>query len=204
MPSASLPSPLPTAVLRAAALALLLAIGVRPAVADRADRRQPMVIEAEQPGTVDLVRQLVVFAGNVTITQGSMVIRADRVELRESPDGFRAATAIGNAERPASYRQRRDGAGNEVLEGRAERIEYDSRTEVLRFVGNGMVRRLRGDTVADEITGALITWDNLRQVFSVQGGAPGEGSADGRVRAVLSPSPEPPAPAPPAPAAVPR
>ena len=156
--------------------------------AEKADRTRPMVIEAEKPGTVDLQRQIVVFNGNVVITQGTLEIRAERVELREMPDGHRAVSAVGSPGQTASYRQRRD-VGDEVLEGRAERIEYDSRSEVLRFVGNGSVRRLRGGSVADEITGALITWDNRQQLFCVQGGAPTAASPDGRVRAVLSPPP---------------
>ena len=51
------------------------------------------------------------------------------------------------------------------------------------------MKALRGGVVADEITGALITWDSLQQLFSVQGGVPTAASPDGRVRAVLSPPP---------------
>ena len=166
------------------AWALLATAGL--AQAEKSDRSKPMVVEADKPGTLDLQRQIVVFNGNVVVTQGTMEIRAERVELRELPDGFRAAAAIGSPGQPATYRQQRDAAG-EVLEGRADRIEFDGRSETLRFVGNGTVRRLRGGTVADEIVGALITWDNRQQVFSVQGGAPTAASPDGRVRAVLSP-----------------
>ena len=72
------------------ACALLLAL---PAQAEKADRSKPMVVEADQPGTVDLQRQVVVFNGNVVISQGSMVLRAERVELRETTDGHRAASA---------------------------------------------------------------------------------------------------------------
>ena len=43
---------------------------------------------------------------------------------------------------------------------------------MVRFVGNAQVRRLRGATLADEITGSLITYDNAAEVFSVSGGAP--------------------------------
>ena len=129
------------------------------AQAEKADRSKPMMVEADQPGTVDLQRQVVVFNGNVVITQGTMVIRADRIELRETPDGYRAASAIGSAGKPASYRQKRDGV-DENVEGAADRIEYDGRADTLRFVGNGAVRRLRGGTVADEITGGV---DHLGQ-----------------------------------------
>lgn len=164
-------------------LALLPAGGV---LAEKADRAKQMVVEADRPGTVDLQNQVYVLAGNATITQGTMVIRADRIELRQRPDGFRVATAIGTAAQPASYRQKRDGV-DEFVEGQAERIEYDGRADTLRFVGNGVVRRLRGGTVADEITGAQITWNANAELFSVEGGAANPGNPGGRVRAVLSP-----------------
>lgn len=164
-------------------LALLAAGGV---LAERADRAKQMVIEADRPGVVDLQNQVYVLAGNATITQGTMVIRADRIELRQRPDGFRVATAIGTAGQPASYRQKRDGV-DEYVEGEAQRIEYDGRADTLRFIGNGAVRRLRGSTVADEITGAQITWNATTEVFSVEGGATTAANPGGRVRAVLSP-----------------
>jgi lipopolysaccharide export system protein LptA len=177
----------PIRFLAVSLLALALSgAALLPAHAERADRDKPMVIEADKPGTVDLLRQQVVFNGNVVIVQGTMQIRAERVELRELPDGFRAATAFGAAGRPASFRQKRDGL-DETLEGSAERIEYDGRASTLRLVGNGSVRRLRGSTVADEINGALIVWDNTAELFSVQGGASSAANPGGRVRAVLSP-----------------
>jgi lipopolysaccharide export system protein LptA len=172
-------------------LAALLALGgaLGTVHAEKADRGKPLVIEADRPGTLDLHSQVMVFSGNVAISQGTMLIRAERVELRETPDGYRAATAIGGAGKPASYRQKRDGV-DETVEGVADRIEYDSRAETLRFVGNGAVRRLRGTTVADEITGALIVWDASSEVFSVQGGAASPANPSGRVRAVIGPRAE--------------
>ncbi|MFO1273047.1 MAG: lipopolysaccharide transport periplasmic protein LptA [Rubrivivax sp.] len=186
----------PALRLTVAALLAGLALG---AGAEKADRTRQIVIEADNPGTLDLQRQVSVFNGNVSITQGTMVIRADRVELREMPDGYRAATAIGSAARPASYRQKRDGV-DETVEGSADRIEYDGRTDTLRFLGNGAVRRLRGGTVADEITGNLIVWDAAAEVFRVEGAPASAASPGGRVRAVLSPREAASAPAaPPAP-----
>ncbi len=170
-------------LLAAAAAALWLAAGAQ---AEKADRAKQMVVEADRPGTVDLQRQVVVFNGNVSITQGTMTIRAERVELREAADGYRAATAIGSPGQPASYRQKRDGV-DETVEGAADRIEFDGRTETLRFLGNGAVRRLRGGVVADEITGNQILWDARAEVFSVEGGARNDANPSGRVRAVLSP-----------------
>ena len=167
--------------------ALVMAL---PAAAERADRTKPLTMEADQPCTVDLVRQVSVCSGNVVIAQGTLVIRADRIELRELPDGYRTATAIGSPGKRAAYKQRRDG-GMEELEGSAERVEYDARTDTLRFVGNAQVRRLRGNVAAEDIQGNVIVWDNAAELFSVQGGAATPGNPGGRVRAVLSPRADP-------------
>jgi lipopolysaccharide export system protein LptA len=169
-----------------AVLAAVAASAAGPARAERADRNKPMVVEADRSGTVDLQRQVLVYAGNVVISQGSMILRAERIEMRELPDGYRAASATGVAGKPASWRQKRDGV-DETVEGSADRIEFDGRADTLRFVGNGAVRRLRGGAVADEITGAVILWDNIAEVFKVEGGVATAVNPTGRVRAVLSP-----------------
>ena len=178
----------PARWLSASALALAALLG-GPAQAEKADRNKPMSIEADKPGSIDLQRQVVIFNGNVVISQGTMVLRADRVELRERPDGYREAMAIGSAERPASFRQKRDGV-DETVEGAAERIEFDARTDTLRLVGNAAVRRLRGGLLADEITGSLITWDNTNELFKVTGGTASPTNPTGRVRAVFAPREE--------------
>jgi lipopolysaccharide export system protein LptA len=178
---------------------LLAVLVAGPTWAERADRGKPMTIDAELPSTLDLVKQVVVFNGNVVVAQGTMAIRAERVELRERPDGHRSATALGSGGKPATFRQKREGI-DEFIEGQAERIEYDSRGDVVRFVGNAQVKRLRGATPADEITGNLITYDNGNETFSVQG-APavaGNGASapgGGRVRVVITPKPDAAAPA---------
>jgi len=168
-------------------VALMVAL---PAAAERADRTKPLTMEADQPCTVDLLRQVSVCSGNVVIAQGTLVIRADRVELRELPDGYRTAIAIGSPDKRAAYKQRRDG-GQEELEGSAERVEYDARTDTLRFIGNAQVRRLRDNVAAEDIQGSVIVWDNAAELFSVQGGTATPGNPGGRVRAVLSPRADP-------------
>ena len=178
------------------ALALLLAAAFPLAHAEKADRSKPLTIEADQPGTLDLVKQVVVFNGNVVVAQGTMAIRAERVEVRERADGHRSATAVGSGGKPASYKQQRD-AVDESIEGVADRIEYDSRGDVVRFAGNAQVRRLRGGAPADEIIGALITYDSGNETFSVQGApAPvagaSSGPGNGRIKVTLAPRPEKP------------
>lgn len=173
----------------AATLALLLLVWAPPALAERADRNKPMVIEADKDGVQDAQRQVLSFQGNVSIAQGTMLIRAERVEVRELPDGYRTANAFGVAGKPASFRQKLD-SGDETIEGTADKIEFDGRADTVRFIGNGQLRRLRAGSVADEISGALLTWDNTRETFAVRGGAASPGNPSGRVRAVLAPRQE--------------
>lgn len=177
--------PPPFRLLYTALSVLLLAA---PALAEKADRGKPMEVLADRSGTADLQNQISRFSGNVVITQGTMVIKADRVEIRQSADGFHSGTAWGSASAPVSYRQKRDGV-DEHVEGIAGRVEFDGRSEVLRFIGSAVVRRLRGSTPVDEITGSLITWNHAAEQFSVQGEASADGGPGGRVRAVLTPQP---------------
>ena len=165
--------------------ALLAAALAGPVLAEKSDRAMPLSVAADRQATVDLSKQVVVFSGNVVITKGSIEIRADRVEVHEAPDGYRTALAIGAPGKPATFRQKRDGV-DEYITGQADRLEYNDKGDVVRFIDNAVVRRLRGETVGDEITGQLITYDNTTEVFSVSG-SPAAGGSNGRVRAVLTP-----------------
>jgi lipopolysaccharide export system protein LptA len=176
-------------------LARLLALGVAvaaaltavPAQAERADRLQKINIAADQSGQIDLQKQVVVYTGDVVISRGTMVIRAAKVEVRQLPSGYYTAVAFGAANKPATFRQKRDGV-DEYIEGEAERLEYDGRADVVKFINRAQLRRLRGATPADEITGNLITYDAATEKMTVSGGAtPTAANPGGRVRAVLSP-----------------
>ena len=155
--------------------------------AEKADRFKPLNVEADLPGRIDLLNQFVVFSGNVVVTKGTMTIRASRIEVRELPDGYHTAVAFGTPQQHATFRQKRD-VPDEYIAGDAERLEYDGKSDVIRFVNNASVRRLRGTEVADEISGNLVTYDSTTEVFNVSGGAPATAAnPGGRVRATLTP-----------------
>jgi lipopolysaccharide export system protein LptA len=173
--------------LHALAFAGLAALAAVPVQAEKADRFKPLNVEADLPGKIDLLNQHVVFNGNVVVTKGTMTIRASRIEVRESPDGYHTAVAFGSPSQHATFRQKRD-TPDEYIAGDAERLEYDGKSDVIRFVNNASVRRLRGSETSDEISGNLVTYDSGTEVFNVTGGAPATASnPGGRVRAVLTP-----------------
>jgi lipopolysaccharide export system protein LptA len=173
-------------------LFLLLACSLLAPIAhaEKADRNKPMNIEADTL-RYDDVKQLSIFSGNVVLTKGTIVIRAAQIDVRQDADGYQFGTITGVADKPAFFRQKREGM-DEFIEGESELIEYDGRADVVKFVRKATLRRLRGATLADEITGGLIVYENLTDTFSVDGstvkGAP---SVPGqRVRAMLTPKPE--------------
>lgn len=155
------------------------------AQAERADRTKPMEVVAERSSTVDLVNQVGRFNGNVVVTQGTMTIHADRLEIRET-EGYKSGTAWGSQTAQVKYRQKRDGV-DEYVEGSADRVDFDGKSETLRFTGNSLVRRTRGNEMVEEILGELITWNHAAEQFSVQGGRPTAANPGGGVRTVFTP-----------------
>jgi lipopolysaccharide export system protein LptA len=181
-----MPNPFRSVAGPIAAILFAALLGVGPAVAERADRTKPLNVES-QTSRIDLLRQHVVFDGNAVATKGTMVIRAARIEARETPDGYHTVVAFGSRERHATFRQKRD-APDEWVEGDAERLEYDSKTDVIRFVSNASVRRLRGTQAADELAGNVVVYNSATETFDVSGGGTPTASNPGqRVRATLTP-----------------
>ena len=183
-------------------LAVLASASTVPAAAESGDRDKPMNAEADALRYDDL-KQTSVFTGNVVITKGTTIIRGAKVDVSQDPEGYQLAVSIAAPGKLAYFRKKRDGV-DEYIEGEGERIEYDSRADLVKFIKRAVVRRFKGATLSDETTGALITYDNNTDVFSVDGGAQNRsaGNPSGRIRAILSPRVAAAAPTATAPAAV--
>jgi len=160
-------------------LPLLLLFASSPVLAERADREKPVHIEADQV-LVDDAQQVSTFTGNVQMTQGTLIIRGNRIVVTQDGEGFKHGTAYGNL---ASFRQKREGL-DEYVEGYGERIEYDTRAETADFYVRARVKRN-----LDEVRGEHITYDQKTDVFKVHG-KPAGNTPPKRVRAVLQPKPK--------------
>jgi lipopolysaccharide export system protein LptA len=167
-----------------------------PARAERADRDKPMNAEADAL-RYDDARQTSVFTGNVVITKGTIIIRGAQVEVRQDTQGGQYGLVTGSTAVPAFFRQKRD-VPDEFIEGQAQRIEYDSRADTVRFIGNAVLRRYRGTQLNDETSGALIVYNGANDMFTVDGGAAARTPTNpgGRVRAMITPVPKTETPAP--------
>ena len=171
-------------------LACALALASPWVAAENADKSKPMNIEADSL-RYDDARQVSVFTGRVVITKGTIVIRGQQVEVRQDTQGNQFGVVTASSTEPAFFRQKRE-AVDEFIEGEAQTIEYDSKADIVRFVQKAQLRRYRGATLADQISGAVIVYDNTKDLFTVDGAAKQNGAMapGGRVRAMLSPKPE--------------
>lgn len=180
-----------------AAIALLGALAATPALAERADRDKPVNIEADAM-QYDDAKQVNVFTGNVTLTKGTILIRADRLVLSQDTAGFQYGTAYG---KPASFRQKRD-AVDQFIVGTGQQLHYDGKTETVRFEQRATLKRLEGERVTDEVHGNLIVYDSRTEHVDVRSGGPASATPEnpgGRVRVVIQPrqtTPQEPAPTP--------
>ena len=172
------------------AIATVVALGsTSPAAhAERADRTKPMSVSSSgpTPDDIDLKNHNAVLTGDVIITQGTLEIHADRVQLSEDADGQRQGTAFGSAGHPARFRQKRDGE-DEYSEGDATRIEYDTGTNRVRFVGAAHLRMLKGTVVTNQADAALITYDTVNDTIKLSSGEAGNPATGGRTTVVFTP-----------------
>jgi len=168
-----------------AALALL---ACAPVQAEKADRTKPLVVESDgkKAASVDLSKRTTTVVGNVVITQGTLQIKADKVDVREDAPGRFSATALGSATQPATFRQKRDRV-DEVIEAQALRIEYDGAADRIRLIGEARMRILRAGQPADEATAAVIVYDQPGDTLTFEGGSPGNSAAASRPRLVFVP-----------------
>ncbi len=175
--------------LRALPLVLALVLAAAPAQAEKADQTKPMNVEADTLRYDDL-NQTSVFTGRVVVTKGTIVIRGARIDVRQDPEGYQYGTVTADPGKRAFFRQKREGV-DEFMEGEGETIEYDGKADRVKFIGRAEMRRYRGETLSDETSGAVITYENATDQFSVDGNPGGATPSNpgGRVHATLAPKP---------------
>ena len=158
--------------------------------AEKADRSLPMNVTADAL-RYDDQKQTSAFSGHVVLTKGSILIRGERIDVHQDADGYQHGLVTAEPGKLAFFRQKREGL-DEFIEGEGETITYDSRAETVSFSGVAQLRRYRGATLVDEVSGALIVYNSRTDVFSVDGSVTPlvQGKPGARVRAMLSPKPQ--------------
>lgn len=159
------------------------------AYAEKADADKPTNIEADQM-VYDDVKQINTFTGNVTLTRGTLNMKAQKIIVSQDAAGYQFATLHGAPGGLANFRQKRDGGPNLWIEGQAERIEYDGKNDLVKLYAKAKLRRMDGQKLIDEVDGELISYDNRSEFFSVNGSQAGAKAGTGRVKVVIQPRAE--------------
>ncbi|MGH6622742.1 MAG: lipopolysaccharide transport periplasmic protein LptA [Burkholderiaceae bacterium] len=175
-----------------AAGALVALLVIAPIVlAETADRDKPLNYEANS-GECDDLKQVCVLVGDVVLVKGTMRATGDRVQIRKDPEGFQQGAIQAAPGKLSTFRQRRDPTKadtEEYVEGFAEKIEYDEKTETVKLLTRARVRLLENGVQRDELRGDAITYDQRNAKYFVSGGKPSAdpNNPDGRVRGTISP-----------------
>jgi len=168
--------------------AIVILYGTRLAHAEKADFSKPTNVEANQM-FYDEAKQTNTFIGNVVLTRGTLVMHADKLLVRQDQAGHQYATLYAPPGGSTKFRQKRDGGKDLWIEGSAaDRIEYDTKTEVAKLFRQAKVKMLDGARVTDEVEGEFISYDSRAEFYSVSNSTSGESKpGGGRVRATLQP-----------------
>lgn len=176
-----------------------IALAIGPARAEKADRDKPVNIEADRV-SVDDVKKVQIFEGNVQLVKGTLIIRAERIVVTQDDDGYQRGVATGTPSVPPRFKQKREGQ-DDFIEGEGERIEHDAKAEKTEFFNRAWVK-----SGLDEVRGQFISYDARSENYFVTSGPNGTRAQPGsreRVRAVIQPKNKETGAVPPAPAAGP-
>jgi len=162
-----------------ACIAMLLAAPA--AHAEKADKEKQINFSAEQPFEVDMEKRSGTLKGNVVITQGTLTIKADRIDFKQNSDNSLSATAYGS---PVSFRQKKDDV-DEYYEGFAQRAVYDGSKDQLELFDRALLKQ-----GVDEFRSNYIAYNNATGVLRAEGRPDAPNVTDGpgaRVRGVFQP-----------------
>lgn len=141
--------------------------------AEKADSQKRTNISAEYT-EFDGKTNTKTLKGKVELTRGTLLIRAENGVETETPDGGGAVTLSGHAGSQVFFRQKRDGGEDLWIEGLADRVEYDKKTEVVRFISKAQVRYLSQQKVTQEQNGEFLSYDSVNDVFTATNSTSGK------------------------------
>ena len=144
--------------------------------AEKADRDKPIEIEADTM-TVDDAKSTSIYTGDVILTQGTLLIKADELIVRQDKQGFQHSTSLGS---PTTFKQKMEGS-NEYIQGKALRIEYDGHMDKIHLYKNAEVKRGK-----DIVVGDYITYDANAEVAQALSSNKKNGEK-GRTKAIIKP-----------------
>lgn len=144
-----------------------------PSLALKDDAAQPINIVSDNQ-SLDMDSSVVTFTDNVVITQGSILIKAQKVVITRPPEKSNKKDVVEAFGSPVTLQQTLD--NGKVVKGKAEKVHYDLTTEFLTLTGKAELNQQDS-----HIRSNSITYDVKKQKLKAQG------STQSRVKTVLIP-----------------
>ena len=146
------------------------------------DFSQEVVIVSDR-AEIDRQAGVVIYQGEVVLTQGTLRIESDRLTVISNEGQMEKATAEG---KPARYQQQIS-PDTPLTHAHARRIEYFAANQEAILTGEAVLRQ-----DSNEITGERIRYDMNTEVISA-GQPAGEGEKPARIRVIFQPKESSPA-----------
>ncbi|MBU3605653.1 lipopolysaccharide transport periplasmic protein LptA [Polynucleobacter sp. MWH-Creno-3A4] len=154
--------------------------------AEKADRDKPLILEAEKVSVND-VQQVYDLNGQILLIKGTIVVTGEDGHIQVDPEGYEFVDVKGSQNTIASFRQRREGPEDEFMQGTANQVAYNAKTEILTLTGDANLKRLLNVQMLDQLRGWKIEYDDVKQYYRVT--PPQDAKPDDLplARAILSP-----------------
>jgi lipopolysaccharide export system protein LptA len=179
-------------------LLAMLTLAAHTALAEKGDRLKVGEIKFDS-ADFDKVTQTNILVGNVVLTQGTLVMKADKATVRDDVDGNQYVTLTAAPNSAATFRQKRDGGPDLWVEGQAQRIEYDGEKELLKLFSGAKLKELEAGKVMKAFDSEYIAYDSRKEIVAARNDVSGE-SKPGKGRGTLILQPRLPKPGAAAPA----
>ncbi len=131
------------------------------AIALSSDREKPAVIEADDV-EFDFRTGVRTYRGNVSVVQGTLEIKSDKLVVNYKDGKMQNATAWGN---PARFRQRPDGKKDDVI-GKGKKILLNEVKNTLTLYTKASLKQ-----GSDTAHGEIIIYDMAKDKLNVKGAA---------------------------------
>ncbi len=138
------------------------------------DVNQPINIVSDNQ-SLDMEKSVVTFTDNVVITQGSIIIKANKVVITRPAEKSGKKETVEAFGTPVTFHQQLD--NGTPIDGKANKVHYDLGSEFLTLTNNAELKQLDS-----KINGSVITYDVKKQQLKANG------NGKSRVTTVLIPS----------------
>lgn len=138
------------------------------------DRDQPIYVAADR-ASIDDNTGITVYSGKVEISQGSLILKGDRIELYRDSEGV--VDRIRSIGRPAYFEQQPE-VDEAITYAEGAEIDYKVEAQLMVITDNAKIKQ-----AGDEFTGAKIQYD----MDKAQVEAYSDSDKNQRVRMVIQP-----------------